>query len=272
MLQVAAYGYAVEAQTMEELRKLKTSRDEHELGVQSMLIRERVLGKTNEGTTFIIRCNAALFADEGRFDQSIELMLHIFENLKSVCPLKSHTVDVFALLVSLLVSGQDVEGPGGVIFSNTLTCLKWAVSDFQRGEAGEQQKHRSKTILTNRQNLLKIILHIIGLLYKALHRATPKENQAFTEQVQSLVKMDVRDQKGNTLLHMACDVDTTDFDTEDNSYTGCTFPAPEVVHVLLDTGCDVAARNEAGKTALQVAQEQEGDQSQITSILMAAGS
>ena len=272
LFQVAAYGNAVEPQTLDELRALQSSPDRHKLGIQCMLIGERVLGKQNKATSYIIRHNAAVHADENRFDLTTELIFHGLKNLSDVCPFdsKSYKVDFYGFLVDLLFAGHDIAGPGAVTFSHTLNSLKWALSDFKRGEA-EKQQTQSEDFLTKRQNLLRITLHMICLLQQTVKRGTPGERRQLSEAVRTFVQTGVRGQKGDTLLHVACDEGTNVFDTWDEHYEACTFPAPEVVQALLAAGCDVAAQNEAGQTALQVAREQKGDHSEIIRILAAAG-
>ena len=272
LFQVAAYENAVEAQTLDEIRALKSSPDRHKLGFQSMLIRERVLGKQNEETAYIIKYNAAVYADDERFDKAADLLFHVLENLSDVHPFKSHTVDAYTLLVCFLSEGKDVAGPGAVTISHALKSLQWALSDFKRGEA-EQCQSKPETVHTNRHNLLKIILQMICLLQQIQGQATPRERKELSEALKAFVKTGVRSLKGDTLLHMACDADTTNFDTRrEDPFTAFVFPAPEVVQVLLDAGCDVNARNEKGQTALAVAREQKGDHSEIIRILAAAGS
>ena len=273
MFQVAAYENAVEVQTLDELRALKSSPDRHKLGFQSMLIRERVLGKQNVETSSIIRHNTVLYADEERFDKAVQLLFHIFENLSDVDPFKDHDqIDDYGYLLTYLLNGEDIDGPGATTFSHALKSLQWALSDFERGEAQHRQKSKTEAVLTRRYNLLKIILHMICLLRQTEEQATLRERKELSEASKTFIKTGALSHRGETLLHMACDADTSNFHSgQENPFTSFVFPALEVVQALLDAGCDVNARNDKGQTALAVAREQEGHHSEIISILMAAG-
>ena len=286
-----AYGNAIEVQTLSELRNLQRSRDTQELQVQAMLIRERVLGKENKETSSIIEYCAAVNADENKSNRAVALLFHILDNLSSVNPFHNKAVDVYAFLVSLLVDiGRSDDGKTQLSFSDTMTALKRSVSDFRRGEtelskaegkASNGQSHVSvggnaelrefkrKRERKKRENLLKIILHFIVLAYSSKGEATAREWREVLDTVRSFVKTEVRGINGSTLLHMAVDENTTEFD---DSWKAFVFPSLEAVQALLKAGCDVNAVNDAGRTALQCLRaEGKGEHSGIVDTLVAAG-
>ena len=264
---MAAYGNATEVQSPAELRSLATSRDKWRVGVQAMLICERVLGKHNEMTCRVIRYCAAVQADSDRFDRAVEVMFHAVHNLSDLDPFTCDLGDQCVLLLGVLFDGRNAEGPGAATFSHTLQSLKQMLSVFQRGKEVESESEAEE----NRQNMLKIVLHLVCLLHRDLDTATADERNKMKTEVSSLVKLKLRGRGGNTLLHMACDEDTTVFDQYEDHYVACDFPAVDCVKALLQAGCPANTHNEAGLTALQVAQKQDGDHSDIISLLKSAG-
>lgn len=275
-------------QTLSELRNLQRSRDTQELQVQAMLIRERALGKENKETSSIIKYFAAVNADENKSSRAVALLFHILDNLSSVYPFHNTAVDVYAFLVSLLVEiGRPDDEKTQLSFSDTMTALKRSVSDFRRGEAelnkavgkasngqshvsaGELREFKRKRERKKRENLLKIILHLIVLAYSSKGEATAREWREVLDTVRSFVKTGVRGMNGSTLLHMAVDENTTEFA---DSWKAFVFPSLEAVQALLKAGCDVNAVNDAGRTALQCLRaEGKGEHSGIVDTLVAAG-
>lgn len=276
---VVAYGNATEIRTLEELKMLERSRDQFKLGGQCMLMAERILGQSNEETTDFIRYNAALYADNNKFDRALDLLQHALENISDLFPFQNHTCKLYTLVLAITSSGfsasdntgeadEDITTP---TYSQCLKVLNAAVSDFNRGEKDPQNDKSEKTTF-KRQQFLKIILQTICLLCGITGLASDLERKETKKTVTAFVKTGVRGQDGDTLLHMACDHRTTDFDSDENDpFTAFTFPETKVVQVLLETGSDVDAVNEAGKTALQVARDQEGDHSKIVDILKQRG-
>lgn len=235
-----------------------------------MLIAERVLGKDNEETTYTIKHYAATYANEHKFDQSLELLLHAVDNISSVFPFKHHICSLYSLLQDLALSGiieSEKDEPDRNLTlprrSQCFQALESAISDFQRGERSPEND-KSEEILEKRLLLLRIILNLMQHVLSIEDSASLPQDMI--QVVSAFLKTGVRGPGGNTLLHMACDASTgTSFDTDDTA--SYKFPQPELVQLLLKAGSDVSARNEASQTALQVLQEQEGDHTSIVKIL-----
>lgn len=71
---VSAYENCVECRTLQELEAIK--RNQNSLHMESLSIRERVLGKHNPEVPHPVIFRGAVFADNARFDRCIELWLH----------------------------------------------------------------------------------------------------------------------------------------------------------------------------------------------------
>ncbi|KAL8596437.1 hypothetical protein ACOMHN_066278 [Nucella lapillus] len=274
---VAAYGHAEEWQTPQSLQRLtkgsSSSGPTTSMSVQCLLTRERVLGPENPDTTHIIKYAAGFHADDQEHTQAIHLLLHALDNIKTLFPFHSHTLGVYRLLLCVMADSEEEEKQH-IPFPLLLDPFTHAISDFLRGDEAARKKEKYETCWETRQNLLKIVLHMIYYLLEQVRRqrATLAEEEEFTLAVKSLVKNGVRGEGENTLLHMACDGDSTHFDMRDMPYDACGFPSVSVVRALLEAGCDVTARNEAGQTALQALRKEKGGNAEIIRLLMEAGS
>lgn len=78
---IAAYENCIECQTLQDLEAIK--RDQNALHMESLSIRERILGKHNPEVPHPVIFRGAVFADNARFDRCIELWLHAL-NLKQL--------------------------------------------------------------------------------------------------------------------------------------------------------------------------------------------
>lgn len=71
---VPAYENCIECQTLQDLEAIQ--RNQNALHMESLSIRERVLGKHNPEVPHPVIFRGAVFADNARFDRCIELWLH----------------------------------------------------------------------------------------------------------------------------------------------------------------------------------------------------
>lgn len=74
---ISAYENWIECQTVEELESLE--HNQNALHMESLAIRERILGSKNPEVPHPIVFRGAVFADHARFDRCIELWLHALE-------------------------------------------------------------------------------------------------------------------------------------------------------------------------------------------------
>lgn len=74
MKPVPAYENWVECQTLEELEAIKFN--QNALHMESLSVRERILGSHNPEVPHPVIFRGAVFADNARFDRCIELWLH----------------------------------------------------------------------------------------------------------------------------------------------------------------------------------------------------
>ncbi|KAG8245278.1 Protein fem-1 B, partial [Homalodisca vitripennis] len=71
---IPAYGNWVETQTLEELEAIRSNSSA--LHMESLAIRERILGQHNPEVPHSVIFRGAVFADNARFDRCIQLWLH----------------------------------------------------------------------------------------------------------------------------------------------------------------------------------------------------
>lgn len=78
---IPAYENCIECQTLQDLEAIK--RNQNALHMESLSIRERILGRHNPEIPHPVIFRGAVFADNARFDRCIELWLHAL-NLKQL--------------------------------------------------------------------------------------------------------------------------------------------------------------------------------------------
>lgn len=71
---VSAYENWIECQTIDDLKRIKNNANA--LHMESLTIRERILGRHNSEVPHPVIYRGAVFADNARFDRCIDLWLH----------------------------------------------------------------------------------------------------------------------------------------------------------------------------------------------------
>lgn len=143
----AAYNYSVEFNSVEELEQIITNVDE--IRMQSLIIRERILGQTHSDTTYYIRFRGACYADQGYFEICYRLWLYALDKQQScldpLSPLTQSSLFSFAELFSYmmsnkldLVSFEEIF----VVFKRALFELKSAMLILPTKKMGQHNKYQ----------------------------------------------------------------------------------------------------------------------------------
>ena len=153
----AAYNYSVEFNSLNELDQIAANVDE--VRMQSLLIRERILGQTHSDTTYYIRFRGAVYADSGDFEMCIKLWLYALDKQQSsldpLSPSTQSSLFSFAELFSYMMSNKAdlvVFEEIFAVFKRALFELKSAILILPNKKVGQNKYQFYKMKLLQRIN------------------------------------------------------------------------------------------------------------------------
>lgn len=270
----SAYEHVVEVTRPEHLTDILSEPDD--MRMQSLLVRERILGPSHPDTSYYIRYRGALYADMGNFDRCITLWMYALDMqqrvLDPLSPMTQSSFLSFAELFSFMMTEFRSRPPHPVAFSDILAVLRRAVNELEEG-----RKHLSTATVTDKdkshQNRLSIIImHMLCLMCRLQTSLSDEQDHEFKKCAYNLVHNDMIlcrsvDSKCCYPLHLACSKETTSV----GRYPVCTFPSMEVAQVLIDVGADVHTTDLQGNTPLHVAASNRPCKPEIIKLLLNEG-
>lgn len=228
------YRNVKEPNSLEELEELI---DPEEIHMQTLLIRERILGKHHKDTTFGLMYRGAVYADSHRFQRCVDLWKYAYTlRHEKKDPMNPECLFSVQALVKLFWEIQ-VEVESGASDENV--AIKDALDVFmilseQITNSAKPNGADQQTTTTNDfQLLLQLLLHLIHLISRL--EMTDEANINFRRQVHQLVVLDPRGTSGESLLHLA--VDPKISLTSEEFYS--PFPSLSVIKILVECGANV---------------------------------
>ncbi|GLH16192.1 Palmitoyltransferase Hip14 [Gryllus bimaculatus] len=242
---IAAYEYWIETQTLEELQSIQYN--VNSLHMESMAIKERVLGVKNPEVVDSVEFQGSVLATEGRFDTCIELWLHALRIRRQKKETVSKNLIQFAeVFCKMLNSRMNVR------FSHIAEVLEACIQELERSNEANTDKLLEEHFgqMGEFHNNYNTVLYILIITTKMMYLCSPEEKSNVHNMVSKLVKMQLKMGNGRTLLHSCVDVapPVMDRDIEDV----CKFPCAAAVKLLVECGADVNAMDMKRNTPLHV--------------------
>ncbi|KAJ9592024.1 hypothetical protein L9F63_001463, partial [Diploptera punctata] len=243
---VPAYENWVECQTLEELEAIQLNHNA--LHMESLSIRERILGTHNPEVPHPVIFRGAVFADNARFDRCIDLWLHALHlrQLNKVSVVKD-------LLRFAQVFSQMIHVGVDLTFSQVEDVLAASVLELERNKekiANPSPKDDMDKVMEEMESNVTTVLYILVIITKLMKFCSKKEEFHVNRLVFRLNQLQVSTRDGQTLLHLCVNADTPvdDFHTNDV----CKFPCAATAKLLIQCGADVNAMDQNRNTPLHI--------------------
>ena len=255
---VEAYQNRKESQTLEELALLEG--DNHAIGMEGLIIRERILGPDNPILRDLIIYRGAILADSEEYELCIGLWKRaMVKAFNCDVPIKAVTNDVESIagLFGDMVKKRTLLRPHFIedVFKILVAASEKLTENSQEGHANEEQKNTLYSALYLLMIYTKVNVknssRVNRLLQEFLVLNPGTENASMTGFLQRFLRLNLRTNDGNTLLHLAAWHETPI--KEDNVRSVCKLPCVGTMKLILHAGCDVNAVNTEGNTPLHLA-------------------
>lgn len=233
---VEAYQNRKESQTLDELALLEG--DDHAIGMEGLIIRERILGSDNPAILYEIRFRGDVLADFEEYELCFGLWKRAMEK-----SMNDDDVSIIEYLENYtssfvkMVQKRKLLRPNFIedAFETLVAVSEKRTEKSQEGHGNEEQK-----------NTIYYALYLLMIYTKV-----KVQNANMTDFLQRFLRLNPRTNGGNTLLHLAAWHETPI--KEDNVGSVCKLPCVETVKLILHAGGDVNAVNTEGNTPLRLA-------------------
>ena len=239
---VEAYQNRKESQTLEELALLEG--DDHAIGMEGLIIRERILGPDNLATLPNIVDRALFLAGSEKYELCYGLLLRGLEKTMNI-NVVTITTEFLASLILLF---------GGMVQERMPLSPNYIEDAFEKlVAASEKRTEKLKSKNSQEEQTLYCALCLL-----MIHTKVKGQNANMTDFLQRFLRLNPRTNDGNTLLHLAAWHETpiflnADQEAEDTLQSVCKLPCVETMKLILHAGFDVNAFNAEGNTPLHLA-------------------
>ena len=241
---VEAYQNRKESQTLEELALLEG--DDHAIGMEGLIIRERILGPDNLATLPNIVYRTLFLAGSEKYELCIGLLLRGLEKTMNI-NVVTITTEFLASLIFLF---------GGMVQESMPLSPNYIEDAFEKLVAASEKRTEKLKSKNSQEEQEKTLYCALCLLM--IHTKVKGQNANMTDFLQRFLSLNPRTNDGNTLLHLATWHETpillnADQEVEDIMQSVCKLPCVETMKLILHAGCDVNAVNTEGNTPLHLA-------------------
>ena len=244
---VEAYQNRKESQTLEEIALLEG--DDHAIGMEGLIIRERILGPDNPANFFRIRYLGAVLVD---LYEEYELCIGLWQR----CMEKAINCDfpIIEDLERLPVLFGEMLKKGKLLRPNFIED----VFEILVAESEKQTEKRMSKNLQERQENEELEKTLYCALYLlVIYIKVKGQNANMIDFLQRFLLLNPLTNDGNTLLHLVAWHETPFFsflnEKEETLRSVGKLPCIETMKLILHAGCNVNAVNTEGNTPLHLA-------------------
>ena len=241
---VEAYQNRKESQTLEELALLEG--DDHAIGMEGLIIGERILGPDNIATMPNIVHRAVVLGKSEKCELCIGLLIRGLEKTVNI-----NIVTITTVLLSILTLTL------AAIVQTSILLRPSYIEDVFEKLVAVSEKRTEKLKSKNSQEEQEETLYF-ALCLLMIYTKVKGQNANMTDFLQRFLCLNPRTNDGNTLLHLAAWHETpillnADQEVEDIVQSVYKLPCVETMKLILHAGCDVNAVNTEGNTPLHLA-------------------
>ena len=223
---VEAYQNRKESQTLEELALLEG--DDHAIGMEGLIIRERILGSDNPAILYEIRFRGAVLADSEEYELCFGLWQRVLEKaMDSDVGITKYLED------STILFGQIVQ-KGKLLRPNFIEDV-FEVLVAASEKRAEKQKSKNSQEGHDNKDQEKTLYCALYLLI--IYMKVKGQNTNIIDFLQRFLRLNPRTNDGNTLLHLVAWHETPFFSFQEKTMRSvCKLPCIETMKLILYAG------------------------------------